>query len=102
MTTMNWLTIFGVPSLIAALVAYVRGKFKKEKLETDALKLGIQALLRDRLYQLYRCCRDKGFAEMSERQNFENMYKQYHNLGANGVMDDIRGKLLGLPTKEEE
>ena len=27
------------------------------------------------------------------------MYKQYHNLGANGVMDDIRAKFLELPTE---
>jgi len=29
--------------------------------------------------------------------NLENVYIQYHNLGANGVMDDLRNKFLALP-----
>lgn len=32
----------------------------------------------------------------------ENVYIQYHNLGQNGVMDDLRKKFLELPTHPKE
>ena len=100
MTTFNWLSLFGVPALIAAVFAYVFKKLKQSREETTAIKLGIQALLRDRLYQLYRYCEQKGCATIEERQNFDNMYKQYHGLGANGVMGIIKTKLDALPTHD--
>ena len=36
------------------------------------------------------------------REIFENMYNQYHILGANGVMDDIYRKFMALPLEEKE
>lgn len=98
MTVYNWLTLFGVPALVAAVWA----QFKRIGAEQQALKAGMQAMLRDRLYQLYRYCLRRGGASLLERQNFENLYKQYHALGVNGVMDDIRARFLALELKEEE
>lgn len=110
---MDWTEIFkllGGGSLVAALITaitkYFVNKFRKQFEVQDevnkALKLGIQALLRDRLLQGYRYYRDKGYATYEDRMNWENLYKQYHSLGENGVMDDIRNKFLALPTKAEE
>ena len=39
----------------------------------------------------------QGYATSDDRQNFENMYVQYHSLGENGVMDDVRQKFFALP-----
>lgn len=97
MTIYNWLCLLGVPAMISFIFGYVIKRIRKNDAETTAVKCGIQALLRDRLYNLYRVCDDKGSATLSERDNFENMYKQYHGLGVNGVMDDIRDKFLNLP-----
>ena len=101
MTIYSWLCLFGVPAMISAIFAYVIKRIRKNDRETTAVKYGIQALLRDRLYSLYSSCEVKGFASLPERDNFENMYKQYHSLGANGVMDDIRHKFLCLPLPKE-
>lgn len=70
--------------------------------ELKATKLGIQALLRDRLYWTYNHYNAKGYAPIYARENFENMYNQYHSLGANGVMDDIKEKFENLPTESVE
>lgn len=70
--------------------------------EVIALKKGLQALLRDRLLESYRKYEDRGYADVDERSNWENMYSQYHDLGVNGVMDDIRVKMLALPTSKVE
>lgn len=63
---------------------------------------GVQALLRDRLIQSYNYYMDKGFAPIYARQNWENMWQQYHNLGENGVMDDLHSKFMALPTDKQE
>lgn len=94
MTVYNWLTLFGVPGLLVALVSFIKIQIAQNK----ALKKGLQAILRDRLLQDYKYHEQKGFADPDDRSNFENMYQQYHTLGANGVMDDIHSKFFQLPT----
>ena len=93
MTVYNYLTLFGVPGLVAGLLAFIRLQVKQNR----AVKDGLRAILRDRLLQDFRRCAARGHADSDERQNFENMYVQYHSLGGNGVMDDIRRKFFDLP-----
>lgn len=97
MTVYNWLTLFGVPGLFLALVGFIKVQLAQNK----AIKEGLQAILRDRLLQAYKHYEEKGYAEPDDRDNWENMYQQYHTLGANGVMDDIRTKFLALPTSPQ-
>lgn len=99
MSTMNWLTLVGAPTIILSIIT---GVFTYIVKRIKAIKLGIQAILRDRLYELYRECKKQGSANEFERENFENLYKQYHNLGANGVMDDVYKKFLALPMSEDD
>ena len=75
-------------------------KQQNEQLEAQnkATMLGVQALLRDRLISGYKQFEAQGWADIDERSNLENVYVQYHNLGQNGVMDDLRNKFLQLPT----
>ena len=98
MSVWNWLSLLGIPAIVASIIValWVR---------TMAISRGIQALLRDRLTQGYKFHEKEGWADIDDRRNLENIYVQYHNLGQNGVMDDLRDKFLALPThppKEEE
>ena len=97
MTVYNWLTLFGVPGLFVALVGFIKVQLAQNK----AIKEGLQAILRDRLLQAYKYYEEKWYADADDRDNWENMYQQYHTLGANGVMDDIRSKFLSLPTRKQ-
>lgn len=102
---MTWYQIacvFGVPSLFAGLYGMIWRLFKQFRAENGALRKAFQALLRDRLVDEYNHYTDKGFAPIYARENFENVWKQYHTLGANGVMDDLHAKFLALPTQKEE
>lgn len=45
---------------------------------------------------------DQGYAPIYAKENFENMWVQYHNLGYNGVMDEIHEKFKELPTERKE
>ena len=92
---------FGSGLLITILTA-VWKKIKVNEKKTESVQLGVQALLRDRLYSTYMKYSEKGYAPIYARENFENMYNQYHILGANGVMDDIYRKFMALPLEEKE
>ena len=92
--------LFGSGLLITILTA-VWNKIKMNERKTESVQLGVQALLRDRLYYNYMKYAEKGYAPLYARENFENMYKQYHILGANGVMDDIYRKFMALPLEKE-
>ena len=102
MTTFNWLSLFGIPSIILMIltgaIGAVHTKLKEQRKETGALKLGIQALLRAQMVSDYNKWSEKGYAPIYARENFENVWQQYHSLGANGVMDDLHNKFLALPT----
>lgn len=92
---------FGSGLLITILTAVWR-KIKQNEKKTESVQLGVQALLRDRLYSIYLKYAEKGYAPIYARENFENMYKQYHILGVNGVMDDIYHKFMALPLEKQE
>ena len=86
---MTWLTVLqflGIPAVFSA----------------KAVKLGVQAMLRAQMISEYNKAKDKGYAPIYSKDNFENMWKQYHNLGMNGVMDAIRDDYMSLPNRKEE
>ena len=93
--------LFGSGLLVTILTAVWR-KIKLNEKKPESVQLGVQALLRDRLYSTYMHYQEKGYAPIYARENFENMYKQYHDIGTNGVMDDIYRKFMDLPLEESE
>lgn len=106
MSIYQWLCVFGIPTLIvsvvSALFTYLVKQTKKNRDDTKAVKQGVQALLRAQMIEDYNKWSERGYAPIYARQNFENCWKHYHSLGANGVMDDIHIKFLKLPTDPEE
>lgn len=76
----------------------VLGKIKRLEL----VEGGMQALLRDRIIQIYNHCMDRGFCPIYERENAEKLYTQYHALGGNGTVTDLMTKLKALPTEKIE
>lgn len=114
----QWLTIFlalGGSALITSIVSLIINKIAKsatESAETDRklrdemvktnelIREGVQALLRDKLYEIHARCVSRGYATIDEKNNFENLYMRYHGLGKNGVMDSINEEMMELPTQE--
>lgn len=88
-------------SVIGMTLKALYKNIKENETRTTAVCLGVQALLRDRLIWTYNKYNDKGYAPIYAKENFENMYDQYHSLGANGVMDEIHEKFKELPTEKE-
>lgn len=89
------LSLFGISGIGVSVVVFLYKQIK-------GIRLGTQALLRAQLISDWNYYSKKGYAPIYARENFENVYTQYHNLGANGVMDDIRTKFLALPDRHEK
>lgn len=81
---------------------YIVKRMSKTEAKTEAVCLGVQALLRDRLIQTYNHYNEKGYAPIYAKENFENMWQQYHSLGANGVMDEVHERFKKLPPEKED
>lgn len=94
MTVYNWLCLLGVPTITLGVIAYVVRS-------VIAIKKGMQAMLRAEMIKDYNYYSAKGYAPIYAKENFENCYKNYHALGANGVMTDIYNKFLALPTEAQ-
>lgn len=93
--------LFGSGSALV-FIKYIFARFKKNDERTDALCKGVQALLRDRMYQSFDHYSEKGYAPIYAKENFLNMYKPYHILGQNGVMDEKKEQFMNLPDKPKE
>ena len=75
----------------------ISGKVKKQQ----AVNNGVKALLRNEIVQEYNRYSDKGFCPIYARENIESLYKEYHELGGNGTITELVGKLQSLPTEKE-
>lgn len=102
MTVVNWITLLFGSGVVTAFGKYITKRLKANDERTEAVCRGVQALLRDRLYQSYNHYTDKGYAPIYAKENFENMYKQYHALGVNGVMNSYRENFMKLQDKPKE
>lgn len=117
------LCLLGLPSIISCAVIYCVRKIiemvervelnKKEQAENnqkeiadmqrrlELLERSQQAQLRDALVSNYEKYSEQHGAPLYAKDNFENCWKWYHSLGANGVMDDIHKKFMTLPIINE-
>jgi hypothetical protein len=94
-----WIEVlFGLIS--TGLFAGYRRLSSKVK-EQDAIKLGIQALLRDRIIQSYNHYQEKGFCPIYALENVTALYTQYHALGGNGMVTELVERLKNMPTEKK-
>lgn len=93
MSIYNWLSLFGIPGIVAGLFSFIVLQVK----QNNAIKLGLQAILRDRLLQAYEFYGIRGWANYDEKQNVQNLYTQYEVLGPNGIMEVKHQEFIHLP-----
>lgn len=89
----------GMIAILSYGVRRISNQFKKEIEDQRAIKVGVQAILRDRLIQAYNKHTKLGFCNIHDRDNIANMYNQYHSLGVNGVMDGLYEEVMNLPVR---
>lgn len=99
MTIYQWLSLFGVPSLFVAVVGYLIKQIKDNDRKTEAVQLGVQSILMDRLDYLHDAYVKQGWVDVHKKRLFENMYNQYKVLGLDGVMQQSWEDVQRLPTQ---
>lgn len=106
MNLYQWLCLIGLQGAITTIISIVitkklnkaESKAEKARDETKAIGEGVKALLRDRLLQGYKhYINQVKWADEDDRANMENVYIQYHALGGNGDMKDLRKTFRHLP-----
>jgi len=94
-----WLQVlFG---LITTVMAFIMRKMNKKIAEQEAIRMGVQALLRDRIIEKYDRAIQDGYCPIHIRDSILEMAKQYYNLGGNGVVNNLVDKIQYLPTTLE-
>lgn len=95
--------VFGlISTVLTAAFVQLNRKIKKRMERHDALEVGMQAILRDRLIQSYNhYVVDKTYAPIYAKENVTNMYEAYHALGGNGAITKMYGEFMDLPTEPE-
>ena len=92
------ITIVTASGILGIFTKFMLNRIKILRQRQQALEKGIQALLRNGLIQQHDAWVSYGYAPVYIKDNFDNMYQQYHALGANGVMDTMYAEFMGLPT----
>ncbi len=96
----TWLGILGFPTIFTMCV-WVLKRLKKDARQIKVLMTAQQAQMRSQLLKDYYTYTNRGYVYESELEDWENQYQAYHSLGANGIMDNRRERLLKLDVREE-
>ncbi len=88
-----------VPAIFGAVIGFISTKLKKNKSKEEAIEKGLVALLRNELVRRYREYETAGEISILDKENFEDMFAQYENLGGNGTMKKMAKDVLNLSTK---
>lgn len=91
-----WVELFFAS--ITAILSYSVRVLSRKVNEQEAIKLGVQALLKDRIIQSYNVHIEAGFCPVYARESIKQMTLQYYNLGGNGIVHQLMDKLEELPT----
>lgn len=91
--------------ILGGVVSYVFMLYRQKKKENNALKAGLQALLRDRIIQAYNhYVQDRGWIPIYAKESIDACYKSYEALGDNGVIDNLMeqiNELQNYPPKDK-
>ena len=86
--------------VVGVLATWIYTTHRKQKSTNEALKSGLQSLLRDRLIQAYNHYIEQGWIPIYAKDSLVACYKSYEELGENKVITDIMEQLNSLPNYE--
>ena len=88
-----------IPLILGTVVGFISSKINRNRKKDKAIENGLLALLRNELVRRYREYEIKKELSILDKENIEDMYKEYENLGGNGTVKHLVEELLNLPTK---
>lgn len=95
------LSILSASGILGIGTRAILSRLHQQETQQKALEMGVQALLRDRMLHSYNKYTELGYSPVYAKENFENLYQQYHGLGGNGVMTQLHVEFMELPSNKE-
>lgn len=105
---MEWVgpTISAAAVVLVAIIEVVasreRKKEKSRRLKNNAVNVGVQSLLRDRIIQAYNHYAEQKYIPIYGMENVLDMYNAYHDLGGNGTVTKLVKTLQEMPTEPQQ
>ena len=100
MTETVIVALIGAFATVAVTVINLIGnRRRKQCAEEQAVRNGLQSLLRAEIIRSYEKYEDRGFCPIYAKEALKIEYTAYHNLGGNDVATDLYKKTLALPTE---
>ena len=91
---------YWIEALFGLILSCVGISVKMMFRQFQALKMGMQAILRDRIIEQYNKWTEKGYIPIYALENVDAMYKEYHALGGNGTITQLHEELLELSKRK--
>ena len=83
---------------LGSVLTYFSTRWSKTLKKINKLEYGVQALLRDRMLQMYSYYKEKQKpVPLREYESFEAMYSAYTENDGNSFMPDVRTEFRELP-----
>ena len=74
-------------------------KFCDERKSNNAVKLGVQALLGDKIFYLHQKYSEKGYMTLQEQEMVDLLYEAYKATKGNHGIDKIKEQIDAIPIK---
>ena len=88
-----------ISSFVAFTYKKIRKRFEEQDKKREAIENGVQALLRNELIKNFREYKQKGEITLLDKENMDHMFKEYFNLGGNGMMKEVYEEFKEIPIK---
>ena len=83
--------------LLGSTLTYFSTRWSRTLHKIDSLEHGVQALLRDRMLQMYSYYKEKKKpVPLREFESFEAMYSAYKEVEGNSFIPDVRKEFMEL------
>ena len=84
--------------LLGSVLTYFSTRWSKALKEFDRMGYAVQALLRDRMLQMYSYYKETGkLVPLRERESFSSMYDAYTDNHGNSFMPQVKDEFMELP-----
>lgn len=92
----------GLGIILTGLMSYIVWLLKEQKRDRSAQEQGIMLLLRVQLIDAHDKYMKEGSIPSFAYQNYQDMYKAYHELGGNSMVDKMNEEVKQLRLKQKE
>lgn len=93
--------VWVITGALGALSTYFGVRYKKMKKENNALKNGVQSLLRNKIIEYHEKYTRKGYCPIYAKEAVRHNYEAYHELGGSGVITKLYEEIMELPVEKK-